>query len=69
MTLTLWQWAEVLKAHLASDILLMSLINDAPTTNLATGIRIQGRKCEKILCCYGVNKDEFWRYAKLHSRV
>jgi len=37
------------------------------TTNVVTGTKVQGRKCEKIFSCYKVDKEDFWRYANTQS--
>lgn len=43
-------------------------LKTAPTvTNLATGTKIQGRRCEKIFSCYHVDKEDFWRYVNTQS--
>jgi len=44
------------------DYELANLKTAPPATNLATGTKIQGRKCEKIFSCYQVDKEDFWRY-------
>jgi len=49
------------------DYELANLRTAPPATNLATGTKIQGRKCEKIFSCYQVDKEDFWRYAKTNS--
>jgi len=38
-----------------------------PTISSATGSNIRGRRCEKILSCYQLDKEEFWRYARTQS--
>jgi hypothetical protein len=49
------------------DYELAHLKTAPPATNLATGTRIQGRRCEKIMSCYYVDKEDFWRYAITQS--
>lgn len=49
------------------DYELAHLKTAPPATNLATGTRIQGRRCEKIMSCYHVDKEDFWRYAITQS--
>ncbi|WP_198559842.1 tetratricopeptide repeat protein [Colwellia sp. 12G3] len=49
------------------DYELANLKTAPPASNLATGTRIQGRKCEKIFSCYKVDKEDFWRYVNTQS--
>jgi len=49
------------------DYELAHLKTAPPATNLATGTRIQGRRCEKIFSCYHVDKEDFWRYVNTQS--
>jgi len=49
------------------DYELANLKLSGPTINSATGSNIRGRRCEKILSCYQLDKEEFWRYARTQS--
>jgi hypothetical protein len=49
------------------DYELENLRLTGPTINSATGSNIRGRRCEKILSCYEIDKEDFWRYAKTQS--
>jgi len=38
-----------------------------PTINSATGSNIRGQRCDKILNCYQIDKEDFWNYAMTQS--
>jgi hypothetical protein len=44
------------------DFYLDRLKKAAPNLLNTTGSRINGRKCAKMLSCYSVDKEDFWRY-------
>ncbi len=46
---------------------LANLSTASPATNVVTDTERQGRKCEKILNCYKVDKEDFWHDAITQS--
>ena len=49
------------------DYELANLRMEGPTINSVPGSNIRDRRCEKILSCYQVDKEDFWRYAMTQS--